>query len=288
MPRTVAALYDTRSEAELARSRLISELRAKAPRIIAKDTAGAVDGLKIDRSDAEAYRKGLQRGSYLLVAEVPSGARPKRIIELLEQSAGARPDEDSAQQWGDADQGVRVELPSATKTEEPKEPAIKEAAAEEPARRPAPEPRVEPEVPAAAAVGAPEAANPCAGAEEERIPLVEEELRIGNRQVVGGGARVRSFIRETPAEEQVQLREEVIDVENRPCERHLTESDTEAGGLFKERTFEIAAMREEPVVTKSAMVREEVIVSKRVKERTETIRDSVRRTEIEIEDLPAG
>jgi stress response protein YsnF len=60
----------------------------------------------------------------------------------------------------------------------------------------------------------------------------------------------------------------------------------EAGGLFKERVFEIAEMREEPVVTKIAVVHEEVIVRKIVKERTETIRDSVRQTQVEVEDLP--
>jgi stress response protein YsnF len=45
-------------------------------------------------------------------------------------------------------------------------------------------------------------------------------------------------------------------------------------------------MREEPVVTKTAVVREEVIVTKRVKVSSETIRDTVRRTEIELEGLP--
>jgi stress response protein YsnF len=282
MTRTVAALYDTRSEAELARSRVLSELRAKSPRIIGKDTAGAVDGLKINRSDAETYRERIRQGSYLLVAEVPSGAAPKRIIELLEQSTGAASHEGSAQRWGDADKGVGVELPSKIEPEEAKELAVESAADEPPAA-----PRIEPEVAARAAPPSPGGADAPAPVEEERIPVVEEELRIGKRQVVRGGARVRSFSRETPAEEQVQLREEVLHIHTRPSERRLTENEIEAGGLFTERTFEIAAMREEPVVTKSAVVREEVIVSKRVKERTETIRDSVRRTEVEIEALSA-
>ena len=278
MSRTVAALYDTRPEAELARARLISEFRAKSPRIIAKDTLGAVDGLKISRADADSYREGLRRGGHLLVAEVPGTASAKRVIEVLEQSRGAASDERTDQQWGDAEQGVRVELPAETSAEEPHAEESHETAAEL-----RPEPKVEEEVEATAA---PEP-SPAARVDEARIPVVEDEVRIGKRQVVGGGARVRSFTREAPAEEQVVLREEFVDVENRPCERQLTDSDVEAGGLFTERVFEIAEMREEPVVTKSAVVREEVIVRKTVKERTETVRDTVRRTEVEVEDLPA-
>ncbi|MGE5563100.1 MAG: YsnF/AvaK domain-containing protein [Bacillota bacterium] len=267
MSRTVAALYDTRSEAELARARLISEFRARSPRIIAKDTIGAVDGLKIAKADADSYRDGLRRGAHLLVAEVPGTAPAKRVIELLRQSMGAA-DTSAEQQWGDGEQGVRVELPDDSQVEEPPAATAEQSAA--------------PEVEEAADAPAPEAV------EEARIPVVEEEVRIGKRQVVGGGARVRSFTREAPAEEQVVLHDESVDVERRPCERQLTDTDVEAGGLFTERVFEIAEMREEPVVTKTAVVREEVIVRKKVHERTETIRDTLRHTEVEVEDLPAA
>ncbi len=98
---------------------------------------------------------------------------------------------------------------------------------------------------------------------------------------------MRSLTRESAAEEQVALRDEVVEIESRPTERRLTDRELEAGGLFKERAIEIAEMREEPVVTKVAVVHEEVIVRKTVKERTETIRDTVRHTEVEVEDLPA-
>jgi stress response protein YsnF len=52
--------------------------------------------------------------------------------------------------------------------------------------------------------------------QEEHIPLVEEELRVGKREVNRGGARVRSYVREVPVHEQVSLREEHVDVERRP------------------------------------------------------------------------
>ena len=276
MPRTVAALYDSRAEAELARSRLISETRAKSPRIIGKDTAAAVDGLKIARADVDAYREGLRRGGHLLVAQVPSGASAERIIELLEQSTGAGADDRPDNRWGDAEQGVEVKLPEASPSETGQESAS--------------EPQLEPE--AAGEAHAPpgpaaEEMADTAPAGEAPIRVAEEELGVGKRQLVRGGARVRSFTREAPAAEQVSLKQEAVEVEYRPCERHLSDSDIESGGLFKERVFEIAEMREEPVVTKTAVVREEVIVRKTVTERSETIRDTVRRTEIEVEDLSA-
>jgi stress response protein YsnF len=123
--------------------------------------------------------------------------------------------------------------------------------------------------------------------EEERIPVVEEQLVVGKREVARGGARLRSVSRDTQAEEEVALNQEIVDVESRPSERRLSDEEVESGGLFKERVFEIAEMREEPVVTKVAVVREEVIVRKTVNERTETIRDTVRHTEVEVEDLAA-
>ena len=276
MPRTVAALYDSRAEADWARARLASEAKVKTARIIAKDTVGALEGLNFSPWDVQVYREGLSRGGHLLVAEVLNGAT-KRIVEILEQSASDDVEERDEREWGDGDQGVQVRLPEEAADSEAPEAERHETG--ESGRAPPPdavrrsEPPEEADVPVV---------------EEARIPVAEEELRIGKREVARGGARVRSFTREAPAEEEVSLREEVVDVENRSCERQLSDEEVEAAGLFKERVFEVAQMREEPVVTKVAVVREEVIVRKTVKERVETIRDTVRHTEVEVEDLPGS
>ena len=85
MTRTVAALYDSRDEAERVRSRLVSALSVKSPpRIIGKDTVGAIDGMKFAPKDAQSYRDGLRNGAYLLVAQVPGTSSAKQIVELLE------------------------------------------------------------------------------------------------------------------------------------------------------------------------------------------------------------
>jgi uncharacterized protein (TIGR02271 family) len=48
---------------------------------------------------------------------------------------------------------------------------------------------------------------------EVKVPVVEEELQVGKRQVQRGGVRVYSRLTETPVEETVQLREEHVKVD---------------------------------------------------------------------------
>jgi uncharacterized protein (TIGR02271 family) len=115
----------------------------------------------------------------------------------------------------------------------------------------------------------------------ESIPVVEEQMRVGKRSVERGGVRVRSYVTERPVEEQVRLRDETIQVERRPVDRLVSASDD----VFKERSIELTETDEEAVIAKEARVVEEVVVRKDVEERVETVRDTVRRTDVEVEQL---
>ncbi|CAO3406141.1 YsnF/AvaK domain-containing protein [Azospirillum largimobile] len=118
---------------------------------------------------------------------------------------------------------------------------------------------------------------------EEQIPVVEEQVNIGKRTVERGGVRVRSYVVETPVEEQVRLRDETVTVERRPG--GMVEGSAEVpADAFRERTIEVTETDEEAVVSKTAHVRETVVVRKDVEERAQSVRDTVRRTEVEIED----
>jgi uncharacterized protein (TIGR02271 family) len=123
---------------------------------------------------------------------------------------------------------------------------------------------------------------------EERIPLIQEELRIGKREVLRGGARIHSFITEVPVQEQVELFSEETSVTRRPVNRRLTPEEVIEGGLLRERVIEVTSMREEAVVSKEAFVREELVVTKSVQRRIEQINETVRRTEVETEELAPG
>jgi stress response protein YsnF len=229
MSRLVTALYDTRPQAETARARLGAELQADNMRILAADTAAAVDTFKLSAKDADHYRQELKNGSYLLVANVPAGQDPQRIVTLLESTVAgaARPRHDT-----DGHAEGRV-------------------------------------------------------IEEARYPRVSEELRIGTREVERGGARVRSFTRETPATEQVALRDEHVEIDSRAADRRLSEDEVVSAGLLKDRVIEVSEMREEPVITKSAVIREEILLKKTVTERVETVHETLRHTEVDVDELPA-
>ena len=117
-----------------------------------------------------------------------------------------------------------------------------------------------------------------------KVPVVEEELQVGTRQVQRGGVRLYTRVTERPVEETVRLRDETVHVERRPVDRPATEADFAAA---TERTVEVTETDEEAVVRKQARVVEEVVVSKAVQEHTETVRDTVRRTEVEVEPVGA-
>jgi len=125
-------------------------------------------------------------------------------------------------------------------------------------------------------------ARPGAGQGEVAIPVVEEQLEVGKREVERGGVRVQSRITETPVEEQVELREEHVHVERRPVDYTFHGTEMEA---FKEAQVEIREAYEELVVNKKARVVEEVVVGKEVAEHTETVRDTVRRTDVNVEEV---
>jgi uncharacterized protein (TIGR02271 family) len=121
----------------------------------------------------------------------------------------------------------------------------------------------------------------------DTLKVVQEELNVGKRTVENGGVRVRQFVTERPVQEQVQLCEERAIVERRPVDRVL--SADEAGSLdLRDREIELRERSEVPVVQKQARVVEEVRVGKEANVRTETVEDTVRRSDVDVEQLTAA
>jgi len=118
--------------------------------------------------------------------------------------------------------------------------------------------------------------------DQMKFDVVEEELAVGKREVEKGGVRVRTYIHETPVEETIRLREERVTVDRHPVDRPATDSDL---NTFQQGTMEMTERSEIPVVSKQAHVVEEVVVGKEVTEREETVSDTVRRTDVEVEQM---
>jgi len=114
---------------------------------------------------------------------------------------------------------------------------------------------------------------------ERTIPVTEERLAVGKREVSQGGVRIYSRVREQPVQQSVDLQEERVDVQRRPVDRPAAAGD----GSFREQSFEMKESREEPVVEKRARVVEEVKVGKQKSQKKQTVQDTVRKTEVDVQ-----
>ncbi len=114
----------------------------------------------------------------------------------------------------------------------------------------------------------------------EVIPVSEETLNVGTRLVAGETTRVRRVVVETPVEQGVSLREERVVVERR---KPTAASAATTQGILTDAAFEMSDSYEVADVWKSVRVTEEVVLRREVTERHETVRDTVRRDEVVVE-----
>jgi hypothetical protein len=113
---------------------------------------------------------------------------------------------------------------------------------------------------------------------EEVIPLGEEVLEVSKRTENRGTVRIHRYVVETPVEKQVTLQSERVVVERRkPVEDKVT------GEILTEVTVEVVETAEVPVINKRARLREEIVVRTEHTQHVETVRDTVRRDEVDIQ-----
>jgi len=115
------------------------------------------------------------------------------------------------------------------------------------------------------------------------IRLAEEHLDVGKRLVEEGTTRIRRFVVEKPVEAQVTLHEEHAEVVRRAVSDPNYVQDID----WSDSTIEVLETSERPVVSKSARVAEEVVVGKTGSDRVETVRDTVRRQQVDVERTPS-
>ena len=280
MSRTVTAFFDDRAEAEAARTRLTqSRIDVDRVQIIDKSHSGAGAGgngsthgqgfwasLKsafLPDEDGHAYEEGMRRGGYLLCAQVDED-QADEAIRILDEGGSVDFDQRREQWKSEGWSGFSGGGQSAAAFDGQGTGMSGSTSA---------------------GTTSGERSN---SVEEQHIPIVEEELRVGKREVSRGGARVRSYIREIPVHEQVTLREEHVSVERRPVDQKIAATDLNSGDLFRDRTIEMTEKAEEAVVAKEARVREELVVKKTSEQHVEQIDDTVRRTEVELDENQRG
>ncbi len=120
--------------------------------------------------------------------------------------------------------------------------------------------------------------------ESDHLMLLEERLRVGKREERAGEAVARKHVQERPVDEQIELREEHVEVERRPINKPLSQTEFAAtkGEAFQEgQEIHMPLTREEAVVSKEPFVKEEVILRKKTDTHTETIHEKVREEVVE-------
>src|SRR3954447_23085128 len=120
------------------------------------------------------------------------------------------------------------------------------------------------------------------GEQTEKAQVIEEELEVG-KTATTSGKRLKTKVSEREVQETVALKEETVDVERSRVERTL--KPEEADKAFRERTVEMTATTEKPVVSKQAHVVEEVALSKQSGQREETVSGTVRRQDVKVEEI---
>jgi stress response protein YsnF/sporulation protein YlmC with PRC-barrel domain len=117
---------------------------------------------------------------------------------------------------------------------------------------------------------------------ETTIPVIKENFEVGKRQEETGGIRIHKRVVDEPVEQKVNLREEHVKVDRRNVDRPATDADFDHS---KDEDIEIREHAEVPVVNKEARVVEEIRVKKEVTEHDETVKGSVRNTEVHVDEL---
>jgi uncharacterized protein (TIGR02271 family) len=120
--------------------------------------------------------------------------------------------------------------------------------------------------------------------DNEVIGLAEEQLEVGKRQVETGMTRVRRFIIEKAVEADVTLHEEHAAI----ARRAITDKNYIQNVDWSDRTVEVRETAETPVISKSSRIVEEVVVGKEGSDRVETVKDKVRRQQVEVEKQPSS
>jgi uncharacterized protein (TIGR02271 family) len=287
MSRTITALFNDRSEAEAAAAQLRAQVGSDA-RIVdqssgssgsSSGSGGSGEGrgfwaelkeMFVAEDDRPTYEEGVRRGHFMLSANVPE-EQADRACSLIDQ-AGAIDIDENEQKWrGEGWSGGSSSVRSAFSSNQAAGSERSASSSDETSENQR----------SSAASG--ERGNVV---QEERIPIVEEQLRVGKREEQRGGARVRSYIEERPVSEQVNLREEHVSVERRPVDQALSSSDLDSGDLLRERSVEMSETTEVPVVGKEARVKEVVVVQKTADQHSEQVDDTVRNTRVDVDQEP--
>ena len=123
-----------------------------------------------------------------------------------------------------------------------------------------------------------------AAAQPDVLRLAEEQLQVGKEMAETGRTRVRRFVTEKDVAADVTLHEEHAEV----IRKAISDSKFVGDIDWADEEIEVVETAEHAVAKKTAKIVEEVALRKIGSDHVETIRDKLRRQQVEIERLDAS
>jgi uncharacterized protein (TIGR02271 family) len=280
MQRAITAIYPSADVAELVRKDLEQLGIGGHDITILPDLGGSTgfSGDAMDRlrnlglpdSDARTYQQALQNGDYVVSVEVDDDDNLSRVQEIMRRPEDAYDLDELDSRYADSDYAPTQQAAYADTGS----------------------------MSQAGGMGTTGLGMGAAGAglsqtggyrddelnDDGTVKVVEERLNVGKRDVDMGAVRVRSYVREVPVEAEVDLRATRVYVERRPVDRAVNPGDFGRGN----QVLEAREHAEQAVVGKEARVVEEIGLRQESEVHNERIHDTVRKTEVEIEDERTG
>ncbi len=213
----VTAFFDSRSEADAAVERIVAEGTPRTDiRVVEGAGATATAAPERDKgffealgdffmpdNDRRSYAEGLRRGGYL-VSLPTTAANRDRVIDILDDEGTVNMDEREETWRSEGWSGSAYDRDN--DDDSSRTPASATSGMTD-------------SVAVRGGSGTGYAASNDIEDHDGTIEVVEENLRVGKRDVNNGRVRVRSYVVEEPVDQDINLRSEHVDVQRRAVDR---------------------------------------------------------------------
>jgi len=153
-----------------------------------------------------------------------------------------------------------------------------------------------------------------AGQDQVVVPLYEENVKVGKREVDAGGVRIRKHVTTESVDQPLELRQETLSIDRLPAGQGTASATSgqaaapantgqaaaaptttapqaaQLGQPFQEGEITIRLQKEEPVIERSMNQSGQIVAQKRSTTQQTTVKENVRKERVDIEKLgnPSG
>jgi uncharacterized protein (TIGR02271 family) len=113
------------------------------------------------------------------------------------------------------------------------------------------------------------------------IPLYEESVAVGKREVDAGTVTIKKVVKTETVNQPVELRRETISIDRQPASGAASSADQSKA--FTEQQFTIQLHNEEPVVEKRVVQTGQVVASKQATTQQTTVQREIRKEDVAID-----